>query len=149
MVLGYRLAAQGETPKVAGLCPSLKPLSSLNGRHEASFYVNTLAIYPEARGSGLGTLLLESAERKARKAHCAGMLLEVFADNERAMRLYERHGFSPMPSVPSIASEDEPEVVVLEKIISRSPAEVCCAGTTCQHRANGPGICSRAELFDG
>jgi ribosomal protein S18 acetylase RimI-like enzyme len=95
MVLGYRLSSHGETQKLSGLCQSLRPLLALTQRHPASFYVNTLAIYPGNRNRGLGAVLLGAAERKARKADCACLLLEVTRDNIAALRFYERHGFQP------------------------------------------------------
>lgn len=122
MMLGYRLAAEGDTPKLAGLCQSLKPLSPLAGRHEASFYVNTLAIYPEARNHGLGAELLEAAVRKARKAHCARVLMEVSAENDRALRFYERHGFACWRSAAVATPAGEVKIAVLEKIVATSPA---------------------------
>jgi ribosomal protein S18 acetylase RimI-like enzyme len=116
MVLGYRLSSEGETPKLSGLCQSLRPLSDLEGRAPASFYVNTLAIYPTARNRGLGTVLLDAAERKARKARCTSMLLEVAEENDAARRFYVRHGFfswaKPMATMPGGM-----KVLVLEKTI--------------------------------
>ena len=55
--------------------------------------VQTIGVAPAAQGTGLGTrlltALLEEAER--RKQH--RVLLEVRADNDRAIALYERFGF--------------------------------------------------------
>lgn len=113
MVLGYRLSSHGETPKLAGLCQSLRPLMALKERHPASFYVNTLAIYPGDRNRGLGAVLLGAAERKARKAHCACLLLEVARDNIAALRFYERHGFTAWPEADAALG-----IVVMEKELS-------------------------------
>jgi len=118
MMLGYRLACEGDTPKLAGLCPSLRPLSGLEDRRPASFYINTLAVYPRHQDNGLGAFLLSGAEKKARKAHCTCLLLEVSAQNAVALRFYARHGFMAWEgrgeALPSAGT-----IVVLEKPLSR------------------------------
>jgi ribosomal protein S18 acetylase RimI-like enzyme len=123
MMLGYRLSCAGDTPKLAGLCQSLRPLSALDPRPPASFYVNTLAVYPSARNHGLGTVLLYAAERKARKAHCSCLLLEVSADNDGALRFYERHGFATWgPSQQGVWAQ-QPKILILEKRLARNQSE--------------------------
>ena len=118
MMLGYRLSSQGETPKLAGLCQSLRPLSALETRAPASFYVNTLAVYPGDRNHGLGAVLLDAAERKARKAHCSSLLLEVAEENEAALRFYRRHGFFTWPPQGK-APGTGMRILVLEKALAR------------------------------
>ena len=116
MMLGYRLSNHGETPKLAGLCQSLRPLSRLDERLPGSFYVNTLAVYPADRNHGLGAVLLDAAERKARKARCSFLLLEVAEENEGALRFYERHGYSAWP--PTARPMGQMKILVLEKTIA-------------------------------
>jgi RimJ/RimL family protein N-acetyltransferase len=128
MVLGYRLSRHGDTPKLAGLCSSLRPLSSLETRAPASFYVNTLAVHPRDRNRGLGGVLLEAAERKARKAHCSCLILEVAESNEGALRFYRRHGFSAWPAVDSESSGDAMKILVLEKAICKGGERVLPCG---------------------
>ncbi len=120
MMLGYRLSSEGETPKLAGLCQSLRPLSVLEKRQPASFYINTLAIYPGNRNQGLGAVLLDAAERKARKARCSCLLLEVAEENVAALRFYQRHGFSTWPVPPSSTPIGSMKIVILEKLIAES-----------------------------
>lgn len=52
-----------------------------------------LAVAPDARGLGIGSTLLDAAEAEARRRGARKLCLNVFATNERARRLYERHGF--------------------------------------------------------
>jgi ribosomal protein S18 acetylase RimI-like enzyme len=119
MMLGYRLANCGETPRLAGLCQSLRPLSDLDERPPASFYVNTLAVYPADRNYGLGAVLLDAAERKARKARCSCLLLEVAEENEAALRFYRRHGFSAWRSPLDAQPIGQMKILVLEKTVPR------------------------------
>lgn len=55
--------------------------------------VQTVAVLPEARGLGIGSLLVTELETAARERACSRMLLEVRSDNVPAQRLYERAGF--------------------------------------------------------
>ena len=49
-----------------------------------------IAIAPALFGSGVGAFLLDEAKRRCP----AGLSLDVNADNPRALRFYEKHGFS-------------------------------------------------------
>jgi len=60
-----------------------------------SLNVHDLAVRSEYRGRGVGLLLLEEIERRARAHGSSKLTLEVHATNERAMRLYRRFGFGP------------------------------------------------------
>ena len=55
--------------------------------------LGTMGAVPEARGSGAAVHLLQDFVARGREAGLAAVELEVFAQNERALRLYRRHGF--------------------------------------------------------
>jgi ribosomal protein S18 acetylase RimI-like enzyme len=59
--------------------------------------IHDLAVVPECRGQGVGRLLLERVEAKARELGCCKLTLEVRDDNHLAQRLYQRFGFGDMP----------------------------------------------------
>ncbi|MBV8034523.1 GNAT family N-acetyltransferase [Roseateles sp.] len=59
----------------------------------ARWRLATMGALPEARGSGAAAQLLQDFVVRGRAAGLAAMELEVFAQNERAVRLYRRHGF--------------------------------------------------------
>jgi ribosomal protein S18 acetylase RimI-like enzyme len=113
MMLGYRLPSTGVAHGIDGICPTLKPDADLAGRSAASFYLNTLSLYPGECKQGLGPVLLAAAERKAREARCSSMLLEVGRDNIAAVRFYRRHGFGLWPCV--FGAEAGNPFLVLEK----------------------------------
>jgi ribosomal protein S18 acetylase RimI-like enzyme len=52
-----------------------------------------MMVRPEARGAGIGALLLEACIAEARHAGVETLILTVTAENAAAVRLYERHGF--------------------------------------------------------
>jgi ribosomal-protein-alanine N-acetyltransferase len=56
--------------------------------------VQTIAVVPDQQGRGLGTRLLLDVIAESKRRGCERLDLEVRADNEVAIRLYERHGFS-------------------------------------------------------
>ena len=55
--------------------------------------VQTIAVRGSAQGRGVGTELLTSMLAAAIEHRCMRILLEVRADNARAIGLYEKHGF--------------------------------------------------------
>jgi putative acetyltransferase len=55
--------------------------------------LGALAVHPDARGRGYGGRLLDDAVARARARGARRVELLVEADNPRAIRLYERHGF--------------------------------------------------------
>lgn len=58
-----------------------------------SWRLGTMGALPAARGSGAAPALLADFLARAQAAGCQQAELEVFAQNERARRLYERQGF--------------------------------------------------------
>ena len=55
--------------------------------------VNGLVVDEKARSAGAGWLLLEAAERWAKKMRCAGMSVRSNVLRERAHGFYLRHGY--------------------------------------------------------
>jgi ribosomal protein S18 acetylase RimI-like enzyme len=71
--------------------PVLAPYAKLE--EDASYYVCGIAFFPEYRGRGLGTKLMELAEQHARENGFRKLSLIVFEQNEGAKRLYDRLGY--------------------------------------------------------
>jgi ribosomal protein S18 acetylase RimI-like enzyme len=69
------------------------PLQELENLAAGSWYVNVLAAYPEHRGKGLGTALLDLAQAVALKLGRPGLSIIVSDANGGARRLYERCGY--------------------------------------------------------
>ncbi len=55
--------------------------------------VRLLAVTPQARGRGLGRLLMEECVRRARRGDAAALLLHTMSAMSIAQQLYERMGF--------------------------------------------------------
>ncbi|MCE5270652.1 ribosomal protein S18-alanine N-acetyltransferase [bacterium] len=56
--------------------------------------LGNLAVHPEFQGQGVGARLLERNLAVCRRRGVIAMFLEVRASNERAITLYEHHGFT-------------------------------------------------------
>lgn len=56
--------------------------------------INGLAVALNARGRGVGSILLEAATAEARRRGARKITLHVHAINAQARRLYERHGYT-------------------------------------------------------
>lgn len=80
--------------------PLFRPLQELENQALDSWYVNVLASYPAHRGQGLGSKLLDIAERIARDAGLGEMSVIVADTNAGARRLYERHGYRELAARP-------------------------------------------------
>jgi len=90
---GYVIA---DTPEDIGDdFPALfRPLQELENEALSSWYVNVLACYPTHRGKGIGSGLLNLADRLAAAEGLSRLSVIVASDNGGAMRLYERHGYN-------------------------------------------------------
>ena len=60
----------------------------------------TIDVAPEAQHSGVGTLLMQSAETELKQAGCDYVSLEVAVDNQLALNFYKKHGYSVLKVLP-------------------------------------------------
>ncbi len=122
---GYPLGSEPEP--IADDFPALfRPLQELENKALESWYVNVLACYPEYRGQGLGSRLLDVAERLARDESLRRMSVIVASNNTGARRLYERHGYREAATLPCVKEGWETDTehwVLLMK--SLRPANDC------------------------
>ena len=61
---------------------------------DGASYLSSIATYPNQRGRGYGAAVTETLVRDSIAEGCRYVYLGVHAENERAIRLYERLGFS-------------------------------------------------------
>ena len=83
--------------------PVLQPYTRLEV--PGSYYVSAMAVFPEHRGKGLGTRMLEMAKEQARDRGCRRVSLLVFERNEGAVELYRRHSFGVVDRAPAVPHE--------------------------------------------
>lgn len=91
MLLAYRLPEGA--PDMTDLHPLEVTLVELEALVPGSYYINAVAVYPDARGVGHGTRLMQRAEQQAVAEGCDRCTLIVFAHNQGALRLYRSLGY--------------------------------------------------------
>jgi ribosomal protein S18 acetylase RimI-like enzyme len=72
--------------------PVLAPYAILE--EDNSYYICGVALFPEARGQGVGSKFMQLAEQQARENKLEKLSLIVFEQNTGAKRLYDRLGYS-------------------------------------------------------
>lgn len=77
----------------------------------------SLAVDPAFRSLGAGLALIEAVERLALAHDCVTLRLEVRQDNASAIRLYQRHGYKPLGTVPDYY-EDHMNALRMEKFLA-------------------------------
>lgn len=71
----------------------------LTAQVDNALWVNTLWVNPDFRGRGLAQFLLACAADKAQDEGFQKLALHAFADNEAALKLYQKSGFQVVRSV--------------------------------------------------
>ncbi len=86
----------------------------------------TMGARPSARGSGAAAALLQDFVQRGQASGLRAVELEVFAQNERALRLYRRHGFVERQALRGYLrepGETPPEAgAVLPRLVAQSEA---------------------------
>ena len=80
----------------------------------ASGHVITIDVGPGRRRSGVGSLLLQSAEDRMRAAGCRFVGLETAVDNATALAFYKRRGYQIVRTYPRYYSNGV-DALVLKK----------------------------------
>ncbi|MBL3687394.1 ribosomal-protein-alanine N-acetyltransferase [Leucobacter zeae] len=75
--------------------------------------IQTIAVAPEARGEGLGRLLMEALLTEAGSRGVREVFLEVRADNPVAQSLYESLGFEGIAVRPRYYQPDDVDAIVM------------------------------------
>lgn len=83
------LALRGEKPVGFAIC--FLGFSTFNARPLIN--IHDIFVQASVRGAGIGKLLLDRIEAKARSMNGCAITLEVREDNHRARRLYSKFGF--------------------------------------------------------
>ena len=104
-VIGYPLTVAADPADYDDMPPMFVPLQQLEDLAVGTWYVNVLAAYPEHRGKGYGTALLDIAARVARRSGCNGLSIIVSDANTGARRLYERCGYVERASRPMVKDD--------------------------------------------
>ena len=114
----YLVAApDGDDTRIVGYCG----LMVLPGAPDAD--VQTIAVLPEARRSGLGRALMGQMIAEARRRGVREVFLEVRADNPGAQSLYESLGFEAIAVRPRYYMPDGVDAVVMRLRVPATTTE--------------------------
>jgi ribosomal protein S18 acetylase RimI-like enzyme len=97
MALGYDSRHHGINQEMKDFFPAdrLEHLAAFyQAKVEKSFYLSTLAVEPEYQGKGVGQSLIARLKGRARDRGLESLSLIVFKDNEKALRVYHKTGFT-------------------------------------------------------
>lgn len=103
ILIGYTIDGPVDLSKLNELHEIARPLVRLEAKAPGHWYVNALAVYPEFRGRGVGTKLLDKADALGRASAPNGMTIIVASENVGARRLYERAGYRQKATEPLVA----------------------------------------------
>ena len=104
-LVGYPVADEPEPVDVDNTPPMFVPLRELENRAPGTWYVNSVAVFEEARGLGVGSRLMKRAEEIAKDLGLRGLSLIVSDANHGARRLYERLGYEEIATQPMVKEE--------------------------------------------
>jgi len=107
-LIGYEIPDAPE-PVPDDMPAMFVPLQQLENLAPATWYVNVLAVRPQYRNAGLGTGLLDLAQRTAQALNRRGLSVIVSDANGGARRLYERCGYRQRAMRPMIKDAWENE----------------------------------------
>lgn len=82
-------------------------------------HILSIAMSPDARGTGGADLLLVDAIERGFPHGCLAVILEVREGNERARRFYRRHGFRTIGRRPRYYADSGEDAILLQKEIGR------------------------------
>lgn len=118
---GARVFVCRSNGKIVGACVVLLR----NSASVARLY--SLAVAPQARGSGLAARLLAAALSDARQQGYAVLRLESRCDNAAAHRLFQRHGFTPCGTKPGYYQDGEDALCFERDLFDDTLASAPCA----------------------
>jgi ribosomal protein S18 acetylase RimI-like enzyme len=115
---GFLIEKPYVMPDLSEVPKAIHPLIELDQVAQGTWYLQVAAVFPEYRGQGLGTAILNHAESLATDRGATQISLAVEGDNIRAHQLYLRHGFrewATRPFVPFPGSDDTADWILMVK----------------------------------
>lgn len=80
--------------------------------------VMTIAVSPTAQGRGIGRLLLDELIARSVRRGADALMLEVRADNDPAIRLYERSGFDRLTVRRRYYQPGDIDAIIMRKLLT-------------------------------
>ena len=96
MILSYPASFHGVNDEMRSFFPAERLAyfrDFFSARVDDSYYIDALCVDETYRSQGIGESLIARTIEKAREEGFSVLSLIVFADNQRAIKFYQRHGF--------------------------------------------------------
>ena len=124
MLLAYRLPDPDDFEDLDELPEFICPLVELEQCVPGSFYINMIATFPKHRNRSVGSALMGIVDQLATDAGCDEISIEVFEQNEGALRLYQRLGYTVKETrdiIPHSSHPYEGQIVLLTRPVNAPP----------------------------
>ncbi len=72
---------------------------------EGDYYLSNLAVYPQYRGQGYGTVIMDLVEKMAAKAGCHRMVLDAEDSKDQTIQFYKRRGYEIEEALPVLKTK--------------------------------------------
>jgi len=108
MMLAYRLPDVDDAEDLDQFPAFIRPMVELEQCVPSSFYINMLATFSDYRNMSVGTKLMNRVDWLASDAGCTISSIEVFDQNEGALRLYQRLGYKIIEKRPVVPHSSHP-----------------------------------------
>ena len=121
MLLAYKLPDSDNEEDLDDYPEFIRPLIELEQCVPNSFYLNMIATYPQHRNKGVGKVLMGLIDGLAKNTGCELISIEVFEQNDGALRFYQRLGYEIIEKRKVIPHSSHPysgNIVLLTKGIA-------------------------------
>ncbi len=98
-----------ESEEMKRLFPGFIPIFELFANATHDWFIDSIGVFPEARGRKIADRLLDTALAKGRNRGYPVSSLVVEGDNRPAIRLYEKNGFYRTCSLPKTGNGEQGE----------------------------------------
>jgi len=119
----YLVATPDGSDAVVAYAGLLAPASSLQAD------IQTIAVAPQARRSGLGRTLMLQLMTEARQRGAREVFLEVRADNPGAKRLYDALGFTEIGVRPRYYQPDGVDAIIMHTVLAEPVTTLAGGGS--------------------
>jgi ribosomal protein S18 acetylase RimI-like enzyme len=119
---GYLIPDPYDVGDVSGLPEAYEPLLELEALGAGTWFLMSLAVFPEYQRQGYGSAMLQAASLAAHSTGASRMTLTVSTGNTSAFALYMRTGFTELArrrTIPYPGSGNTGDWVLLEKSLPR------------------------------
>lgn len=84
-----------------------------------SCYISNIAVFPEYRKNGIGTMLIDSACKIAKENEAQSLSLEVRPSNDAALALYRKKGFEEVGLRKNFYRKPREDALILTKDLEK------------------------------